>query len=197
MPDQKTMRTRCLGGFSVMWVPKLLLSPVKIKIFCPKTNLAWNWHFWSFWARPCWLIWCPVGGLFSVCGAQAVSRKTPFYFIGYLAKQVSVRGVWHSAHIRHSGCIRPELETWLERRNIIWGRIYIIQFEWKSDAKFGNKISLKLSGFFSESRTSVRFVFVWIILLIPRQEGYDSVLLVVLKKWWLKKWKWKVRVKDS
>ena len=27
MPDQKTMRTRCLGGFSVMWVPKLLLSP--------------------------------------------------------------------------------------------------------------------------------------------------------------------------
>ena len=26
----KTMRTRCVGGFSVMRVPKLLLSPVKI-----------------------------------------------------------------------------------------------------------------------------------------------------------------------
>ena len=25
MANQKTMRTRCLGGFSVMWVPKLLL----------------------------------------------------------------------------------------------------------------------------------------------------------------------------
>ena len=28
-PDQKKMRTSCLGGFSVMLVPKLLLSPVK------------------------------------------------------------------------------------------------------------------------------------------------------------------------
>ena len=35
-----------------MWVPKLLLS----SNFGP--NLARNWHFWSFWARPCWLIWC-------------------------------------------------------------------------------------------------------------------------------------------
>ena len=33
---QKTMQTRCLSGFSVMWVPKLLLSPVKIRMFCPK-----------------------------------------------------------------------------------------------------------------------------------------------------------------
>ena len=55
------MQTRCLGGFSVMWVTKLLISPVKIRIF----------------ARPCRLIWCPVGG----CGARAVSRKTPIYFI--------------------------------------------------------------------------------------------------------------------
>ena len=30
------MQTRCLGGFSVMWVTKLLLSPVKIRIFCPR-----------------------------------------------------------------------------------------------------------------------------------------------------------------
>ena len=26
-------------------------------------------------------IWCPVGGLVGCCGAQAVSRKTPIYFI--------------------------------------------------------------------------------------------------------------------
>ena len=37
MLDQKTMQTRCLGGFSAMWVPKLLLTPKKIRIFGPKT----------------------------------------------------------------------------------------------------------------------------------------------------------------
>ena len=35
MVDQKTMQTRCLGGFSVTWVPKLLLPPVKMMIFGP------------------------------------------------------------------------------------------------------------------------------------------------------------------
>ena len=30
------MRTRCLGCFFVMWVTKLLISPGKIRIFCPK-----------------------------------------------------------------------------------------------------------------------------------------------------------------
>ena len=72
MPDQKTMRTRCLGGFSVMWVTKLLISPGKIRIFCPK--LA----FLFILGR---LIWCPVGGLVGGCGARAVSRNTPNYFI--------------------------------------------------------------------------------------------------------------------
>ena len=38
MPDQNTMQTRYLGVFSVMWVPKLLLSPVEIRIVCPKTT---------------------------------------------------------------------------------------------------------------------------------------------------------------
>ena len=32
------MRIRCLGGFSVMWVPKLLLPPVKIRIFGPNID---------------------------------------------------------------------------------------------------------------------------------------------------------------
>ena len=72
---------RCF--FLVMWVPKLLLSLVKIKIFLrqKRPNLARNGQFWSFWARPCRLIWCPVGGLVGGCGARAVSRKTPIYFI--------------------------------------------------------------------------------------------------------------------
>ena len=37
MADQKTMRTGCLGGISIIWVPKLLLTPLKIRIFGPKT----------------------------------------------------------------------------------------------------------------------------------------------------------------
>ena len=37
MADQKTTRTSCLGGFSIIWVPKLLLTPLKIRIFGPKT----------------------------------------------------------------------------------------------------------------------------------------------------------------
>ena len=36
MPYQNIIQTRYLGGFTVMWTPKLLLSPVKIRIFCPK-----------------------------------------------------------------------------------------------------------------------------------------------------------------
>ena len=45
--------------------------------------MAQNWHFWSIWARPCRLIQCPVGGSVGGCGARAVSRKTPIYFITY------------------------------------------------------------------------------------------------------------------
>ena len=55
MKDQKTMQTRCQGGFSIMWVPKLFLFLVKIKIFGPKMAfLAKYQHFWSIWfhARP-------------------------------------------------------------------------------------------------------------------------------------------------
>ena len=47
----------------------------------PVSNLAPNWRFCSFWARLCRLIWCPIGGLVGGCDTQAVSRKTPIYFI--------------------------------------------------------------------------------------------------------------------
>ena len=57
LPDERTMRTSCLGGISIMWVPKLLLTPVKIRIFGPKRpNLVQNMHFWSFWAKY-WHFW--------------------------------------------------------------------------------------------------------------------------------------------
>ena len=62
-----------------MCVTKLLIPPVKKGFFAQKRpNLAQNWHFWSIWAR---LILCPVGGSVGGCGARAVSRKTPIYFM--------------------------------------------------------------------------------------------------------------------
>ena len=65
-----------------MWVTKLLISPVKKGFFAQKRpNLAQNWHFWLIWAWPCRFFWCPVGGSVGGCGARAVSRKTPIYFI--------------------------------------------------------------------------------------------------------------------
>ena len=56
-----------------MWVTKLLISPVKKRIFCPKTTkfspkLAFFVH--------CWLIWCPVGGLDGGCSAGCISQDT-------------------------------------------------------------------------------------------------------------------------
>ena len=64
MPDQKKIRLSCLGGFSVMWVPKLLLPPVKIRIFGQKRlNFAQNMLCWahiglagSFGALLVWLV---------------------------------------------------------------------------------------------------------------------------------------------
>ena len=48
--------------------------------------------------RPRRLIWCPIGGLFGGCGARAVSRKTPIYFIyltkEHLAKYVGKLYIW-------------------------------------------------------------------------------------------------------
>ena len=71
-----------------MWVTKLLISIVKKGFFAQKRpNLAQNWHFWSIWAMPCRLIRCPVGGSLGGCGVQAVSRKTPIYFIDISSNQ--------------------------------------------------------------------------------------------------------------
>ena len=65
-----------------MWVTKLLISEVKKRIFCPKTTkfgpkLAVLVNL----GQAMQVIQCPVGGSVAGCGAQAVSRKTPIYFI--------------------------------------------------------------------------------------------------------------------
>ena len=65
-----------------MWVTKLLISLVEIRIFCPKTTkFGQKFAFLFILGQACWLIWCPVGGLVGGCGARAGSRKTPIYFI--------------------------------------------------------------------------------------------------------------------
>ena len=59
-----------------MWVTKLLISPVKIRIFCPKKS--------KFGPKMAFLFilgQALPAHLFGGCGARAVSRKTPIYFI--------------------------------------------------------------------------------------------------------------------
>ena len=69
--------------FSVMLVPKLLLNPIKIRLFGPKTAkfgpksafLVILGQILPFFAH---FVQCPTIG---DCGVRAVSRKTPIYFI--------------------------------------------------------------------------------------------------------------------
>ena len=70
--------------FSDILVPKLLLPPKIIIMFGPKVAIFAPKYDFSGTYRPCWLIWCPVGWLASVCGAQAVSRKTHIYFMLFI-----------------------------------------------------------------------------------------------------------------
>merc|ERR1712004_255550 len=83
MSNQKTMQTRCLGGVSVMWVTKLLLSPVKIRIFCPKpTKFDLKLAFLFILGQalpahlvPCWWVGCWLWG------AGCISQDTYLLYI--------------------------------------------------------------------------------------------------------------------
>ena len=78
------MGTRFPGDFSVTWVSELSLPPVKIGILAQKRpNFAQNWHFWSFWARPCRLLWFPVGGSVGGYGAGCISQDTYLLYVTY------------------------------------------------------------------------------------------------------------------
>ena len=157
---QKTMRTGCLGGFSVTWVPKLLLPLERIRILSPKrTNLYQNWHFlsfeakywhfWpnlshvlpkynankvlkrhnfaqklhfcSFWAKPCRLIWCPVGGLGDGCGARAVYRNPPIYFIELMWKMGARESSVALLPILYAGRKRSPSQATLNQKRV-WAR---------------------------------------------------------------------------
>ena len=49
------------GWFSVMWVSKVLLPPLEIRIFVPKTAIFAPKYALYGTYRPCLIIWCPVG----------------------------------------------------------------------------------------------------------------------------------------
>ena len=79
MPDEKTMKTRCLGVRPLCGYQNFYTLPWKLGFLAKKrANSAQNWHFWPNINRPCRFIWCPVG---LCCGARAVSRSTPIYFL--------------------------------------------------------------------------------------------------------------------
>ena len=85
-----------------MRVPKVLLLPQK-NGFLAQNGRIWpaqNWHFWSFWARPCRLIWCPVGGLVGGCDAGCISQDT---YLLYHNRQTSNKS---SHRISICECVR-------------------------------------------------------------------------------------------
>ena len=73
---QKTMQKRCIGAPSKL-----------IRMFGQKSFFPPKYAFLGTYRR-CRLIWCPVDWLVdgSGCGAWAVSRKTPIYFIYLMPK---------------------------------------------------------------------------------------------------------------
>ena len=68
-----------------MWLIKLLISPIKKKDFLPKKDQIWPkiGIFGQFGPGHAGLFndLLPVVGSVGGCGARAVSRKTPIYFI--------------------------------------------------------------------------------------------------------------------
>ena len=96
-----------------MWVTKLLISPVKIRIFCPKKSKfgpKMAFLFFLGQALPAHL----VGG----CGARAVNRKTPIYFIFKIRIPHLPKTAIYSqqgANIEGAGHIRAHtnLPTWI------------------------------------------------------------------------------------
>ena len=147
MPNQKPMWTRCLGWFSVMWVTKLMIFPVEIRIFCPKTtkfgpklaflvNLGQAMQAYSM---PC----CgSVGG----CGARAVSRKTPIYFIRIIIAHV-ILSPWNWPRIKYVHWLYDErvisrqlltkyalLRVYIMSSTLRWTQILRLNLPWREVA---------------------------------------------------------------
>ena len=67
-----------------MWVTNLLIFPVEIRIFCPKTTkFGPKFAFLVNLGQAMQAYLMPCCGSVGGCGARAVSRKTPIYFIHF------------------------------------------------------------------------------------------------------------------
>ena len=78
MPDQENIANEVTKWFSDVWAPELLLPPEIIRMFGPKTAfLSQNMLSWAHIGLAGSFGALLVGG----CGARAISRKTPIYFM--------------------------------------------------------------------------------------------------------------------
>ena len=82
-----------------MWVTKLLIFPVEIRIFCPKmTKFGPKLAFLVNLGQAMQAYTMPCCGSVGGCGAWAKSRKTPIYFIDSRHKlEYNVNNRTHSA----------------------------------------------------------------------------------------------------
>ena len=178
---KKTMRTRCLDGFSVMWVPKLFLFGYfgpNIGIFAHLVLRLTKKQWWAFryvgnktfdfssknqdflpkndqilpeigiFVRPCRLIQCPVGGLVGGCGARAVSRNMPIYFISInyfkWRKFIKKDKGYDSAWVKQSYAMISVLEIYFFVIYLVSSQLYLYWTQVQS-LHYASKCSQKLS----------------------------------------------------
>merc|ERR1712240_696887 len=96
IPHQKTIRTRCLGGFSVMWVTKLLISPVKKKDFLPKNDQ--KCQFWAkfgrFWAKNPFFYWRNQKFCYPHDGKPTQAPCSHCFLVGHWTKCAKNGNIW-------------------------------------------------------------------------------------------------------
>ena len=118
LPDQKTMGTSCIGGFSIMWVPKLSLTPIKFRIFGQKRpNLAQNGHFWSNIGiigifgpmRDHKMMWTKCLGVFSVIWVPTILLS--LVILGQAMPAYLVPWWWVGWWLWRAGCISQDTMT--------------------------------------------------------------------------------------
>ena len=101
--------------------------------FLPKNDQIWPEI--GIFARPCRLIWCPVGGLVGGCSARAVSRKTPIYFIIGLLRSTSMYGIYSrilNNRLNTEVELQPSLNAHVAKRIFTTNKVSVVQEQKKS-----------------------------------------------------------------
>ena len=87
IPDQRAMQTSCLGSFSVIWVPKLLLTSAR------------NWIFWPKNSQICpkTVIFGQISAFFAhliPCPTKSNANKVPRWFVHYEGTKTFAFSCW-------------------------------------------------------------------------------------------------------